>query len=130
MDSLTFLQRTAGGKVQPVYVLYGDEDFLKRRVRAALVALVLGEGADAREFGLSTHPGDRASFPAIHDELQTLPFLSPRRLVVVEDADNFVTRNRQALEEYFTRVKPSVPGVLVLEVKSWPANTRLAKMLP
>ncbi|HZT79493.1 MAG TPA: DNA polymerase III subunit delta [Gemmataceae bacterium] len=125
MDSLTFLERGGRTKPLPVYVLPGDEDFLKRRVLAALKALVLGEGGD--EFGLSTHPGDRAAWAAVHDELQTLPFLSPRRLVVIENADPFVTRHRSALEKYVAQ--PAANGVLVLDVKNWPASTRLAKLL-
>jgi DNA polymerase-3 subunit delta len=125
MDSLAFLERAGRGPVQPIYVLHGDEDFLKREVLAALQALVLGEPADP--FGLSAHAGDRAVFAAVHDELQTLPFLGPRRLVVVEGADVFVTRYRTSLEKYFA--KPAPAGVLVLEVRSWPSNTRLAKLL-
>src|SRR5262249_52314564 len=125
MDSLTFLDRAPRTKLQPVYALHGDEDFLKRRALHALRELVLGPEADA--FGLSTHAGDRAAFAAVHDELVTLPFLSPRRLVVVENADPFVTRHRAALEKY--AAAPAATGVLVLDVKSWPANTRLAKLL-
>jgi DNA polymerase-3 subunit delta len=124
MDSLAFLDKP-GKKVQPVYVLHGDEDFLKRQVLAVLQGLVLGQPGES--FGLSTHAGDKAAWAAVHDELQTLPFLSPRRLVVVENADPFVTRHRTALEKY--AADPAPHGVLVLEVKSWPANTRLAKLL-
>lgn len=123
MDALAFLDRP--GKVQPVYALHGDEDFLKRQVLATLQALVLGEAGES--FGLSTHAGDKATFAAVHDELQTLPFLSPRRLVVVENADPFVTRHRAALEKYVA--KPAPTGVLVLDVKAWPANTKLARLL-
>lgn len=123
MDSLTFLER--GPKTsQPVYVLHGDEDFLKRQVLVALRRLVLGSDDDA--FGLSTHAGDKAAFAAVRDELDTLPFLSPRRLVVVEGADPFVTRHRAALEKYVA--DPAANGVLILDVKTWPANTRLAKL--
>jgi DNA polymerase-3 subunit delta len=125
MDSLTFLERAGRTKPQPVYVLHGDEDFLKRQVLAAVREIVLGPGDDA--FGLSTHPGDKAAFAAVRDELDTVPFLSPRRLVVVEDADPFVTRHRAALEKY--AAEPVATGVLVLDVKSWPANTRLAKLV-
>src|SRR5262249_29422541 len=91
----------------------------------ALRPLVLGPSD--REFGLSTHAGDRAAFAAVHDELQTLPFLAPRRLVIVENADPFVTRYRAALEKYVAQPAPA--GVLVLDVKSCPANTKLAKLL-
>lgn len=125
MDSLAFLDKADRHKVRPVYVLFGDEDFLKRQVLAALQALVLGPPGES--FGLSSHAGDKAVFAAVHDELQTLPFLSPRRLVVVENADPFVTRHRAALEKYVADPAPN--GVLVLDVKSWPANTRLAKLV-
>src|SRR5438445_5946 len=124
MESFAFLESTSK-KVLPVYVLHGDEDFLKRQVLHALRARIFG--GDGNEFGLSTHPGDKAAFAAVFDELQTLPFLCPRRLVVVENADPFVTRYRAALEKYV--VEPTEQGTLVLDVKSWPANTRLAKLV-
>ncbi len=124
MDSLAFLERVGRLTAQPVYVLHGDEDFLKRLTLAALRVLVLGSEDNA--FGVSTYPGDKAAFAQIRDELDTLPFLSPCRLVIVEDADPFVTRHRALLEEY---VAQPAAGVLVLDVKSWPANTRLAKLL-
>ena len=126
MDSLTFLQGAAKAKPRPIYVLYGDEHFLKRRVTAALRMLVLG--ADDDGFGISSRDGEKANWAEIHDELETLPFLSSRRLVVIERAEPFVTRERPRLEKYFA--EPSKTGVLVLEVQSWPANTKLAKLLP
>jgi DNA polymerase-3 subunit delta len=125
MDSLAFLEQVATLEPQPIYAVLGDEDFLKRQVYVALRSRVLGP-ADA-SFALSTFTGDKVAFAAVHDELHTLPFLSPRRLVVIEDADTFVTRHRAALEKY--AAQPSATGVLVLDVKSWPSNTRLAKLL-
>jgi DNA polymerase-3 subunit delta len=130
MDSLSFLERmaerAAKAKIQPVYVLHGDEAFLKRQVQAGLKPLVLGN-VD-HDFATSTHPGDKAVWSAVHDELETLPFLAPRRLVLVENAEPFVTRHRSALEKYLAA--PAATGVLVLEVNSWPSNTRLARLLP
>jgi DNA polymerase-3 subunit delta len=126
MDSLTFLQGAAKAKPRPIYVLHGDEHFLKRRVTAALRTLVLGVDDDG--FGLSIRDGEKVNWVEIHDELETLPFLSSRRLVVIDRADPFVTRERQRLEKYFA--EPSKTGVLVLDVQSWPANTKLAKLLP
>jgi DNA polymerase-3 subunit delta len=125
MDSLAFLDRPRKGKPQPVYVLAGDEDFLKRQVARSLRRWLLGEDDDA--FGYSAHPGDKANWSAIHNELETLPFLGGHRLAVVESADPFVTKNRPALEKYVGA--PAATGVLVLVVNSWPATTRLAKMI-
>src|SRR5258708_6022240 len=121
MDSSDFLQHAARTKPQPIYVLHGDEDFLKRQVLTALKTLVLGGDPDS--FGLSTHSGDKATFAAVREDLDTLPFLSPRRLVVVEKADPFVSRSRASLEKYVAQ--PSATGVLVLDVQTWPATTRL-----
>ncbi|HLN28424.1 MAG TPA: DNA polymerase III subunit delta [Gemmataceae bacterium] len=127
MDCQTFLDRPERHKQKQIYVVHGDESFLKRQVLVSLRQLILGTGDDA--FGLSTIAGDKADFAAVHDELQTLPFLGSdsRRLVVIEDADPFVTKYRTALEKYAT--EPAA-GVLVLDVKSWPATTRLAKLVP
>jgi DNA polymerase-3 subunit delta len=125
MDSLAFLKNAARQKVQPVYVLHGDEAFLKRQARAALQRLVLGGGDPS--FALTVYPGDKAELSAVLDDLATLPFLCPRRLVVVEDADPFVTANRAALEQYVARPVPT--GVLALDVRTWPATTKLAKLV-
>ena len=125
MDSLAFLEKPGKGDPQPVYVLHGDEDFLKRRVLAVLRSRILGEGE--AEFSFSSHAGDKASFATVVDELGTLPFLSQHRLVAVENADPFVTKNRAALEKYVTA--PAARGVLVLDVRTWPSNTKLAKLV-
>lgn len=125
MDGLAFLERVAPKRVEPVYVLAGDEDFVKRRVLAALRRQILGEGDD--DFGFSTYAGDDTPFSSVHDELCTLPFTGGRRMVVVEGADPFVTEHRSALERYVA--DPSPYGVLVLVVRTWPATTRLAKAL-
>jgi DNA polymerase-3 subunit delta len=48
-----------------------------------------------------------------------------QRLVIVEDADKFVTRYRGEMEDYVA--EPAAGAVLVLSLKTWPANTRLYK---
>src|SRR5437588_12711955 len=123
MDSLAFLKSTA--VIGPLYVLHGDEAFLKRQVLHALRTRAVGPDADDQS--VATHAGDKATFAAVIDELQTLPFFAPRRLVLVEGADPFVTRHRGQLEKSLDKLPAT--GVLVLDVKTWAANTRLAKMV-
>src|SRR5262245_53884756 len=124
IDSLAFLGRSTKGEPQPIYVLAGDEDFLKRQVRALLAKWVLGSDDS---FGLSSYAGADTNLATVRSELETLPFLASRRLVVVENADPFVTAHRSALEKYVAQ--PASAGVLVLEVTTWPATTKLAKLL-
>jgi DNA polymerase-3 subunit delta len=125
MDCLSFLQSPPTAPL-PVYVVTGDDGFLKRQALVALRERILGPGEDS--FGLASYPGDQAQFAEIRSELETVPFLAERRLVIVEQADPFVTRYRSYLEKYLTR--PATEGTLVLEAKTWPANTKLAKALP
>jgi DNA polymerase-3 subunit delta len=125
MDALPFLA-AASPKRQPVYVLSGDEDFLKRLAREKIVAAALGD-ADP-DLALSVYAGDKLDFSTVRNDLDTLPFLAPCRVVVVEAADPFVTAHRPQLEQYVA--KPSSIGVLVLDVKAFPETTKLAKALP
>src|SRR5262245_7991152 len=126
MEAISFLAAVAKAKRQPIYALSGDEDFLKRLARERIVAAVLGE--DDPEFAVSVYPGDKLDFSTVRNELDTLPFLASSRIVVVENADPFVTNNRSALEQYVA--KPSSAGVLILELKTFPETTKLAKSLP
>src|SRR5262245_51291506 len=113
MDALSYLEKVAKTKPAPLFALTGDEDFLKRQARNKLVADLLEE-ADA-DFALSTYAGDVALWPTIRSELETLPFLAPRRVVVIEQADPFVTAFRGQLEKYIA--DSSSRGALILDVK-------------
>ena len=56
-----------------------------------------------------------------------LPFFSKRRVVIVDEADPFVTKYRKELEAHVA--SPSGAGVLILMLKSWPSNTKLYKLV-
>ncbi|GIW80727.1 MAG: hypothetical protein KatS3mg105_2534 [Gemmatales bacterium] len=126
MDALAFIESTPRSRLYPVYVLFGDEGFLKRMSLLELRRRVFGKEGD--DFGLSYHEGDKTSYAEIIDEVATLPFMGSRRMVVVEAADRFVTNNRALLEKYVA--EPCATGILVLEVRTWSAATKLAKAIP
>ena len=110
-----------------VCAVFGDDFYLKREVLATLRKQILS-GDDA-EFSLTTFAGRDAELRDVFDALATVSlFGGARHLVIVEEADTFVTAHRAELEQYAARpVAAAAGGVLVLEVKTWPANTRLAK---
>jgi DNA polymerase-3 subunit delta len=133
VDALQFLDKAAKSKRQPIYAFIGDEDFLKRRVREAIIASILGDADPA--FAVSVYSGEKLDFSTIRNDLDTPSFLAPCRIVIVEDADKkphaqveaFISQHRPALEKY--AAKPSEVGVLILDVKSFPETTKLAKAL-
>lgn len=109
----------------PIYVVSGPEEFLKQEAIQEIIAKVLGN-AD-RALSLSEYDGASAGvvLADVLDDARTLPFLAERRLVMVREADAFVTRYRTELETYLD--DPSPNGVLLLECKSFPGTTRLYK---
>lgn len=126
MDALTFLEAKKLTEVFPVYVLHGDERFLQQAVLQRLKKVLLPSEAD--DFSLSQYQGDNADLARVRDDLETIPFTAPRRLVIIDEADGFVSKYRKQLEKY--AAQPSSTGVLILLVKSWPSNTTLAKKTP
>ncbi len=109
---------------QPVNVVFGDETFLKRHVLSNLKQRALG--ADDSDFSLTVFEGKQVELPDVLDELSTMAmFGGSSRLVLIEEADDFVTRYRPELEDYVA--SPCPTGKLILETKSWPATTRISK---
>jgi DNA polymerase-3 subunit delta len=125
LPALGYLAHPEKHPARPVCVLFGEEAFLKQHVLALLRKQVLT--GDDGEFSYRSFLGVEIEDPrAVFDELGTVAlFGGGQRLVVVNEADSFVTKNRATLEGYVA--KPTATGVLVLEVKSWPSTTKLYK---
>jgi len=112
--------------VKLIYVIAGKDDFLLGRASGQLLDSLIDH--EDRAMGLFDADPDKTPLAEVLDELRTMPFLSSRRVVMIKGADDFVSENRESLEKYFET--PSGPGILILTVRSWPSNTKLAKKLP
>jgi DNA polymerase-3 subunit delta len=112
--------------VPAVCVICGKDGFLVGEQCEKLLDELLP--VDERAMALYQVRAEDAVIADVLDELRTVPFLAKRRLVLIKDADPFVSANRELLERYFDQ--PSPCGVLVLTVSSWPKSTKLAKKLP
>jgi DNA polymerase-3 subunit delta len=117
-------------KAPPVVVIFGDEEYQKSRALVATRNELLPPPVDPG-LALSEYDGSRdeetggPAYAAIADDLATLPFLTDRRVVVIRDADRFISAHRERLERYFAA--PSPTGTLVLVCRSFPKTTRLYK---
>jgi len=123
MHAIDFLSQPEKTEIKPVVVLYGADRFLQQSALKTLQSQVLGEGDE--EMGLVEFTGKDADLKSVLDEARTISMWGDSRLVVVDAADEFVSANRPGLEKYVQ--KPSSKSVLVLKVKSWPKNTKIAK---
>jgi len=111
---------------QCIYVIAGKETSLVNAECDRLLDKLLVPAE--RTTGLLNVDADRIAAVEVMDELRTLPFLTSRRIVVLRNADKFISANRELLETYFDN--PSPTGVLVMTAGSFDSRTRLAKMLP
>ncbi len=124
MHALEFLRGKTARSAKPLNAVHGDDAYLRHEAVATIVRAALGDDPD--ELSVAHFSGENASLADVLDELRTLPFLAPRRVVIIDEADKFVTAHRRELESYADR--PSETGVLVLCPKTWSSSTRLAKL--
>ena len=109
---------------KPIYVLHGTDTFLRDAHRQEIITALIGESDP--QTCVASYDAD-AELAAVLDDLRTLPFLAPRRVVMVRDADAFITAHRSQLEVYLET--PVETASLILTVSSWPKNTRLFKLV-
>ncbi|MBI5480859.1 MAG: DNA polymerase III subunit delta [Deltaproteobacteria bacterium] len=88
------------GRPEPVYYLYGKEQFLVQRALAAVRAAVLDPKTQA--FNLDTVDCKEGAHHAerILAAARTLPMLARRRLVLVKDADELKPEDLEAMLPY------------------------------
>lgn len=98
MEYRKALREVRDGQVKPFYICYGTESYLMNefieRLTAALVEPEHREMAIVR-FGTNEHGTDE-----IIDEAQTMPFLVPRKLVLVRDSALFAAGRDSAKLEH------------------------------
>lgn len=133
MAKATKAAKPARGEVRhPFVVIFGDEEFRKSAALSDALRDLIPADAD-RDLILSEYDGQKSpdsggpSAAAVFDDLNTLPFLADRRIVLIRDADAFISASRESLDRYCTA--PSPTGTLILLCRSFPKTTRIAKAI-
>jgi len=106
---------------KPIYALVGADSFLQTEK----LAEILGQ------FGQDIHRADfdgpSAELADVLDELRSFAMFGGSKVVVVRDADEFVSKYREMLEEALGH--PPDSGTLVLRLSSLPKTTRISKII-
>ncbi|MEM9752262.1 MAG: DNA polymerase III subunit delta [Planctomycetota bacterium] len=105
-------------------VAYGPEDLLVRDTLTRLRDALTDEHGDLDEFRLD---GASCELSAVFDEVRGYSLMGGFKLVIVEDADDFVKKHREALERYVAA--PVDHACLVLRCQSWLTTTKLHKAI-
>jgi DNA polymerase-3 subunit delta len=126
------LARLEKGSALPAILLLGAEPYLRDACRAQLIASYVPEAS--RTWAVSRYSADRGETQAALGQAQTMPMLSPKQVVFLEDAEmieKLAEAKREAavaqLEAYFK--DPAPFSVLVLEAAALDQRMKLAKLL-
>ena len=106
----------------PVYYLFGEDDFLKEQASRDLVQAAVDPGT--RDFNLEVRRASDLDAEALDALLSTPPMLAERRVVVLRDVDKMKKGARALLDRYLAR--PAHDTVLVLVA---PSGTKADKTL-
>ena len=97
------------GQFKAAYLLYGDEDYLKKQYRDKLTKALMGQG-DTMNF--AKYEGKDSSIEEIISFADTMPFFADRRVVLVEDS-GFFKSSQETLADYFSNVPETTCMVFV-----------------
>ena len=118
-----YLRLTDAEPLPSIVVLSGADPFL----RGLAIDQLLQRCGGADSVGARRWDGDAIQWPDTLDALRCHSlFDAAAPIVIVDDADSFITANRKQLEDY---LKEPAEGRLVLCAKSWPATTRLYQLV-
>lgn len=106
-----------------VCAIVSSEGLLRAEALARFLE-ALGDSLDP--FGPVRVDGRSAGPAAVLDDVRT-PSLMGHRVVIVDDADGFISAHRQLLEKYCAQPAPG--GTLVLLCSTLPKNTKLNKII-
>lgn len=109
-------------------VLHGGDGFLVLEILALVRSRLCPDEADRAWAWREFSAGEEFDPRDVFDEAATVPmFATATRAAVVRQADAFVTANRARLEPIADAPRRGGRGLVILDVKSFPATTRLAK---
>lgn len=108
-----FFQEIERGKILPLYYLYGPEKWLIDEAVGQIKKKILSPST--ADFNYRAFDGTSDSAEAILESLQVFPVQSPRRLVLVRQADTLGKEQSDVFKEYLEDPNPSTCAIFLGE---------------
>lgn len=99
------------GEFKPVYLLYGEEGFLRDAKARELVEAVVDK--DLLDFNCTVFRGSESDISSIGSAIMAPPVFSTRRVVLIWDLDSFSEDNRKSISAALNRMPDTTVVVLV-----------------
>ncbi len=89
-------------KIYPVYLLYGNENYLKEDISKKLRNRLIDPAY--RELSYAVFYGEKLSINEVINDLETLPMISKHKLLVIKEAEKINKNDETKLIDYFNRL--------------------------
>jgi len=89
-------------KIHPVYLLYGEENYLKEDILKKCRNRLLDSAY--RELNYKIFYGDKLTINEVINDLETLPMISKHKLVVIKEAEKINKNDEKKLINYFNKL--------------------------
>jgi len=99
------------GKVLPVYLFFGDEEFLIQECVDRIIAMTVDPGS--RDFNFNTVYCKGTPGAEIVSLCQTLPFMTERRLVIAKEVEALKAGDLEAVTAYLRDPSPATCLVMI-----------------
>jgi DNA polymerase-3 subunit delta len=110
-------------KTSPViYLLHGNDEFAIRSFLKDSLIPKMGGGADAT-MDITNLDGRTDRLEAIQGEVQTIPFLSKRRMVIIDNPIS-LTKSKDKIKEFFDSIPETTALVLIEGVLAPPRKNK------
>lgn len=107
--------------MKSVYALIGSDVFLQLQKQGEILREL---PPDAQRVDLN---GEKVELSDVLDEVRSFAMFGGHKVVIVRDADEFVSRFREPMERYFAA--PVESATLVLRCEKMPKTTRVYKLI-
>ena len=119
-------RRLKGGKVEPLYLLFGPEDYLRDAAARVITDTAL-KGAALREFNESSFSLSSADVQHAIAAAEQLPMMGGRRVVRITDFGKLREADEEALVRYVTR--PADTSAVIFVADDLDKRRKLSKTL-
>ena len=101
MNYENILNLTKQEKIYPIYLLYGNENYLKEDISKKLRNRLIDSAY--RELNYKVFYGEKLSINEVINDLKTLPMISKHKLLVIKEAEKINKNDETKLINYFNR---------------------------
>lgn len=132
MTPQKLVERLARGKPVPAILLLGTDPYLRDLCRNQITETCVPEGA--RDWAVQRFSGAGGGWNEVLDRAEMMPMLSPRQVVIVEDADSIERLGEKSREQILDALgkyleSPAPYTVLVFEAGGLDKRQRFYKLL-